>query len=111
MITDGKELDDTGGMLIDWDLCKVINPQGEQCLAHQYTCTVSPAHMTCSKLLTYHARGLGSSWQLILFNTLMLHIPSYTTSNWPSGSSSGLHSCACQICGAPKIAQAFSMKQ
>jgi hypothetical protein len=110
MITDSKEPDDTGGMLIDWDLCKVIDPQGEQCLAHQYTRTVSPVHGTCSKLLTYRARGLGSSWQLILFNTPMLHIPLYTTLNQPSGSSSGLCSRACQIRGAPKIAQAFSRK-
>lgn len=111
MILDGKEPDDTSGMLIDWDLCKVIDPGGESSLTRQYTHTVSPAHATCYASLTYHARGLGSSWQPISFNNLTLPTPLYTTSNRPSGSSCGSRSHAGQIRGAPKIAQAFSTRQ
>lgn len=43
MIVDDEE-DIKGGMLIDWDLCKVIDPPGESGSVHQYTRTVSKVH-------------------------------------------------------------------
>ncbi|KAN0128175.1 hypothetical protein V8E53_014027, partial [Lactarius tabidus] len=39
MIINGKEPYETGSMLIDWDLSKVINPQGKYSHASQYTHT------------------------------------------------------------------------
>jgi hypothetical protein len=41
MIVDNNEPNINGGMLIDWDLCKVINPQDGQSTPRQYTHTVS----------------------------------------------------------------------
>jgi hypothetical protein len=111
MIVDSETPNIKGGMLIDWDLCKVIDPPGEGSSARQYTRTVSQAYETCLSLLTYLARELGSSWQLISFSTPTLPTLSYMTSNLLSGSYSGSLSHKCQICGAPKIARAFSTRR
>jgi len=58
MIVNSEEPNISGGMLIDWDLCKVINSQGEGSGARQYTHTVSQAHNMLGGQHWAHARPL-----------------------------------------------------
>lgn len=46
MIVDNEEPNIKGGMLIDWDLCKVIDPRGEGSSGR----TVSKVHGICMPL-------------------------------------------------------------
>ena len=41
MIVDKGEPNITGGILIDWDLCKIVNPEDKRTSACQFRCTVS----------------------------------------------------------------------
>ena len=69
IVDDNKEMI-RSGMLINWDLCKVINPSGKSSSIHHYTHTVSKFMIPvyCMLSLTFPARGHGSSWQPILFS-------------------------------------------
>ena len=102
MIVDDDEETIKGGMLIDWDLCKVIDPSGESGSVHHYTRTVSKfmTPVYCMLPLTFPARGHGSSWRPISFSDRTLRTLSYTTSNPLSGFFSGSLSHICQTPGA-----------
>ena len=41
MIVDKGEPNITGGILIDWDLCKIVNPEDKRTSARQFRRTVS----------------------------------------------------------------------
>ena len=113
MIVDNDKETIKGGILINWDLCKVINPSGKSSRVHHYTRTVSKfmTPVYCMLPLTFPARGHGSSWWLISFSDQTLRTLSYTTSNPLSGFFSRLLLHICQTPGAIYIAPAFSGRQ
>lgn len=75
-----------GGMLIDWDLCKVVDPQDKGSSARQYMRTVSK--YVVAYLLSVDVsstREHGSSWRRTLFSLPLSLILSCTTSSLRSG--------------------------
>jgi hypothetical protein len=52
MIYDGNTSNIEGGMLIDWDLSKKVDPEDERTFAHQHSRTVSSIYKMHTGLMS-----------------------------------------------------------
>lgn len=93
----------SGGLLIDWDLCKDVTTQSER--PHRTTRTVRSKYLSLRWVLIIGLRAHGNSWPLILSRTPQLITRLFMTWSQHSTFSSGSASDSYPVLGILKLGQ------